>query len=141
MANPYQGDDIDPFSGVRDEETGEIIRKKEEAKEESKAEASPQSFKSAFAAARKAGDKTFMFGGKKYTTKLKEEKDEGVRARPASGSPKDNPYYGRTVSQRAASLKAKGGSIKMAKGGSVKSSASKRADGCAVRGKTRGKVL
>ena len=30
---------------------------------------------------------------------------------------------------------------KMAKGGSVKSSASKRADGCAQRGKTRGKVL
>lgn len=30
---------------------------------------------------------------------------------------------------------------KMAKGGSVKSSASKRADGCAVRGKTRGKMV
>ena len=31
----------------------------------------------------------------------------------------------------------KGGTVKMAKGGSV-SSASKRADGCAVKGKTRG---
>lgn len=33
------------------------------------------------------------------------------------------------------------GVIKKAKGGSVKSSASKRADGCAVRGKTRGKMV
>jgi hypothetical protein len=31
----------------------------------------------------------------------------------------------------------KGGTVKMAKGGSVKSSASSRADGCAIRGKTR----
>lgn len=35
----------------------------------------------------------------------------------------------------------KGGSVKKAKGGSVKSSASKRADGCAQRGKTRGKMV
>ena len=31
--------------------------------------------------------------------------------------------------------------LKMAKGGTVKSSASKRADGCAQRGKTRGKMV
>jgi hypothetical protein len=31
--------------------------------------------------------------------------------------------------------------VKKAKGGMVKSSASKRADGCAIRGKTRGKVM
>ena len=36
--------------------------------------------------------------------------------------------------------KKKGGCVKMAKGGSV-SSASKRADGCAQRGKTRGKLV
>ena len=36
----------------------------------------------------------------------------------------------------------KGGKVKkMAKGGAVKSSASKRADGCAQRGKTRGKMV
>jgi hypothetical protein len=34
----------------------------------------------------------------------------------------------------------KGGKVKKAKGGSV-SSASKRADGCAQRGKTRGKFV
>lgn len=31
--------------------------------------------------------------------------------------------------------------VKKAKGGSIKSSASKRADGCAVKGKTRGKMV
>jgi len=41
---------------------------------------------------------------------------------------------------RSATKKAKGGSIKMAKGGTV-SSASKRADGIAQRGKTRGRYL
>ena len=36
----------------------------------------------------------------------------------------------------------KGGQVKkMAKGGSVKSSASKRADGCAQRGKTKGRMV
>jgi hypothetical protein len=37
-------------------------------------------------------------------------------------------------------MMAKGGSIKAKKGGSVKSSASKRGDGCATKGKTRGKM-
>lgn len=35
----------------------------------------------------------------------------------------------------------KGGIIKMAKGGSVKSSASRRADGCATKGKTKGRMV
>lgn len=34
----------------------------------------------------------------------------------------------------------KGGTVKMAKGGSV-SSASKRADGCATKGKTKGRII
>ena len=101
-----------------------------------------KSFKEAFAEARKTGDKTFMFGGKKYTTDLKKEAAKKpasapTPARRASARPEDNPYFGRTVSQRSAALKAKGGAIKMAKGGSVKSSASKRADGIAKKGKTK----
>lgn len=40
-------------------------------------------FGKAFASARKAGDKTFMFKGKKYTTETKEEKD----ARMAKAAP------------------------------------------------------
>jgi hypothetical protein len=35
----------------------------------------------------------------------------------------------------------KGGIIKMAKGGSVKSSASSRGDGCAAKGKTKGRMV
>lgn len=35
----------------------------------------------------------------------------------------------------------KGGAVKMAKVGSVKSSASRRADGCAVKGKTKGRMV
>lgn len=138
--NPFQGDDVDPFSGVRDEETGEIKREASSASESKAETPKKQSFGQAFAAARKAGDSSFMFNGKKYTTKTKDE-EQGKRARSAASNPKDNPYYGRTVAQRAASMKAKGGSIKMATGGSVKSSASKRADGCAVKGKTRGKMV
>jgi hypothetical protein len=53
----------------------------------------------------------------------------------------DNPYYGRTVEQRAATLRAKGGTVSMKSGGSVKSSASKRADGCAMKGKTKGRMV
>jgi hypothetical protein len=35
----------------------------------------------------------------------------------------------------------KGGAIKMAKGGSVKSSASRRGDGCCAKGKTKGRMI
>lgn len=57
----------------------------------------------------------------------------------------DNPYYGRSGAQRTAALRAKGGAIKtkkMASGGMTTkmSSASKRADGIASKGKTRGKM-
>ena len=37
--------------------------------------------------------------------------------------------------------KAKGGTVKMAKGGSVRSSASRRGDGIAQRGKTKGRIV
>jgi len=55
----------------------------------------------------------------------------------------DNPYYGRSGAQRTAALRAKGGAIKakpkkMASGGM--SSASKRADGIASKGKTKCKM-
>ena len=55
----------------------------------------------------------------------------------------DNPYYGRSGAQRATALRAKGGAIKakpkkMASGGMT--SASKRADGIATKGKTKCKM-
>jgi hypothetical protein len=95
-------------------------------------------FKEAFAAARKEGDKTFEWRGKKYTTEM------------APSKPKESSFADKAKSTGFASAETKGGAAlmtrkdrkddkpmnKMAKGGSV-SSASKRADGCAVRGKTR----
>jgi len=70
MANPYQGDDVDPFSGVRDE-GGNIKRENTKASEKASDVGGPMkmaSFKEAFKEARDRGDKTFEYMGKKYTT-------------------------------------------------------------------------
>ena len=93
-------------------------------------------FKEAFAQARKDGDKKFTWHGKEYTTELaKPEKSFKEKAKSAGFS----------------SAETKGGAALMTRkdrkndkpmyksGGSV--SASRRADGCAVRGKTRGKMV
>jgi hypothetical protein len=72
-ANPYQGDDVDPFSAVRAEdgsiekgvETVPVAEPKVEV-----AEKKPQSFKEAFAENRKAGNATFEWNGKKFTTEV-----------------------------------------------------------------------
>ena len=151
MANPYQGDDVDPFSGARDEE-GNI--KREESVGEPLRMAS---FKEAFREARARGDKTFEYMGKKYTTEMAGSKkaaepktafqkraDKQTAAREAK--PKgpslmerisqgiNNPDNPRIRRERA--------EMGMKKGGSVKaSSASKRADGIAQRGKTRGRMV
>jgi hypothetical protein len=166
--NPYQGDDVDPFSGARDEEGG---IKRESPKK--------MSFGQAFAAARKAGDKTFEFKGKKYTTEMAKPKAKPAekgpdkatldridrKAKEESKGPsdaeldrmakkfdtkKDRP--GSEViaeKQEKAQPKMQGayreafGNIKKAlgfkSGGSV--SASKRADGCAKRGRTKCKMV
>lgn len=145
MANPFQGEDVDPFSGARDEE-GEIEREKPK-----------KSFGQAFAEARKAGKKTFMFNGKSYSTRTKEEPSEKTldrvdrKAKEESKGPSeadidrmvkkfDKPksklgeFGGRGKNPRPAnpSMFKKGGSV---------SSASKRADGCAVKGKTKGRMV
>ena len=134
------------------------------------AEPKKMSFKDAFAAARKGGDKTFMFNGKKYTTELASEK----KAAPAKAEAKPEAKiekpgfvrraiaalggvklpqtdYGTETDEKdekpttrpkpystAAAIQAKNMGYK--KGGMV-SSASKRADGCATKGKTRGKMV
>lgn len=75
--NPYQGDDYDFFEAARGEDGGikKEAPKAEAPKAEPKAEApKKQSFAQAFAAARKAGDKTFMFNGKSFSTKLASDK-------------------------------------------------------------------
>ena len=92
------------------------------------------SFKEAFAEARADGKKTFEWEGKKYTTEL---------AKPSLAEKAKKSGF--------TSAETKGGAALMTRkdrkndkpmyksGGSV--SASRRADGCAVRGKTRGKMV
>ena len=82
MANPFRGDDVDPFSGVRDKE-GNIKQVKEKGVTKQiglprTAKLSP--FGLAFDTARKAGSKTFEFKGKKYTTEMAKPKP---KAKPA----------------------------------------------------------
>jgi hypothetical protein len=155
--NPFQGDDVDPFSAVRDEETGETAYKgpsedeiERLEKRASKSEdTKPKNFRQAFAAARRAGDKTFMFGGKKFTTELAKpaaRKDPDADKGPSKETIErlERKAAAPKVSQARGSMKEKMRSMGVTRyksGGSVKSSASKRADGCAVRGKTRGKMV
>ena len=125
-------------------------------------------FGKAFAAARKRGDKTFEFKGKKFTTQTKEEKDREVT--PEAKKVMDTMRMDRASNFRSQARKAdvemetpeERGAMNLEgfkrakrseelesmaepptykKGGSVKSSASKRADGCAIRGKTKGRMV
>jgi hypothetical protein len=84
-------------------------------------------FKEAFAAARKEGDKSFEWRGKKYTTEM------------APSKPKE-PTKRKSLPGRAAEGKMSD-VVGAKKGGMVKSSASKRGDGIAQRGKTRGRMV
>jgi hypothetical protein len=94
-----------------------------------------ETFSDAFKRNRASGEKTFEYKGKKYTTELAGEKkaapkvekkfsaSESISAKPAKKAP--------DFMRKALGMKS---------GGSV-GSASKRADGCAVKGKTRGKMV
>lgn len=123
------------------------------------------SFGEAFKEARNRGDKTFEYMGKKYTTEMAKPK-----AAPKAEAPKPKSFAQRQEDASSKMRSARADQIsslkklftpsadnprirrerasmqdidsKMKKGGAVKvSSASKRADGCAVRGKTRGKMV
>lgn len=95
-----------------------------------------QSFKEAFASARKSGDKTFEWQGKKYTTELASEKPKAsVKTKETFSASK---AIGASPAKKAPDFMRK--AMGMKSGGSV-SSASRRADGCAVKGKTRGKMV
>lgn len=134
-----------------------------------------QSFKEAFAENRKAGNKTFEWEGKKYTTEMAGEKKATPKteaapkpaAKPAAKY--ETPYdrmnrENRETSQSRADTRAeterlakrnpspgrwKFDSSKvnpktllpLKKGGVVGSSASRRADGIATKGKTKGRML
>lgn len=142
----------------------------------------PASFKEAFAAARKAGDSSFSFGGKKFTTETagakkpsdnvlrnaadEMEKGRAVQSRLSESirddearvksnylKNRDLPTVERQrhfekmasdsdkyrAKNRGTTISGNTAVYGMKKGGVTKS-ASSRADGCAVRGKTRGKM-
>ena len=64
-----------------------------------------------------------------------------VKTTTRGGAGTDEPYYQRSVNRRDGTVVEVEELPGMKKGGKVRSSASKRADGCAVRGKTRGKMV
>jgi hypothetical protein len=106
----------------------------------------PQSFKEAFAEARDAGKANFTWNGKKYTTEMAKKSSpmrDTARETSDYGFGVTNPdeFGGSEADMSAAHDEGtrfkKGGCVKMAKGGT----ASSRADGCAQRGKTKGKVV
>jgi hypothetical protein len=75
-----------------------------ESKAEAPAKAEYKSFKEAFAAERKAGNKTFEYMGKKYTTDVAAPRKEA--AKPAAPAPKA-PLRQETMRERAESYVAK----------------------------------
>ena len=126
----------------------------------------PKTFGAAFSAARKRGDKTFEFKGKKFTTQTKEEKDrevtpEAKKVMDTTRRDRESNFRNQvrksdvameTPEERGAmnlkgfkrdkeDMSGSGEYSPFKKGGSVKSSASKRADGCAIRGKTKGRMV
>ena len=105
------------------------------------------SFGEAFKEARNRGDKTFEYMGKKFTTEM-----AGGGKKPPAG-PK-TAFQKRAAKQEAARAALAGAraarrseplgqmsDVIGAKKGGMVGSASKRADGCAQRGKTRGKMV
>lgn len=89
-------------------------------------------FKEAFAAARKEGDKKFKWHGKEYTTELAKPKASFADKAKKAGFTSAETKGGAALMTRKDKAYKAGGSV---------SSASKRGDGCAVKGKTRGKMV
>lgn len=65
----------------------------------------------------------------------------GPKTRGSYGPTSPRGQYNRSLAAPGLSLDMPDKIVKKAKGGKVKSSASKRADGCAVRGKTKGRFV
>ncbi len=172
--NPYQGDDIDPFSGARDktgatntrptfqastaDQMDERDRREMEMTKESKGmlkPAAPTSFKEAFRAARNAGDKTFMFKGKKYNTDMASDKKAAPAAAPEKKEKKGSEILAEKQEKAAPKmaksyrdmsltqgLKDVAGAFGMKKGGKIAGyKKGGKIDGCAMRGKTKGRMI
>jgi hypothetical protein len=122
--------------------------------------AKTESFKEAFAANRKAGNKTFEWKGNKYTTNLATDKkagstksDKGNYGTASNIDTSIGPSMSAKASKKSESSKTKDreksedlqkkaqralqpGQTRYKRGGSVRST-----DGCAVRGKTKGRYI
>ena len=143
MANPFQGDDEDPFSGARDEE-GSIKRapKKRIVTKEEMKKAGFDNLRDFLNAERglkrkDAGpsEATIARIDRKAKEELKGPSEADIdRMVKKFDRPSFADLKGKTMKEKMAAMR--GG---MKKGGMV--SASKRADGCAVKGKTRGKMV
>ena len=120
-------------------------------------------FNTLFRQARNRGDEFFEFEGKRYTTEMakpKAKKEDSpiskgeflemeARDKEKEVAKDSSGKYSPDIANRMAIAKQAGydresqegryGSFR--KGGTVKSSASKRADGCAVKGKTKGRMV
>ena len=94
---------------------------------ETPAMAPQKTFNQAFKEARAAGKDTFSWNGKKYTTEMAGAK------KPSAASEPERETTDYDFGTTNPSEFKRGGKVKM-------SSASKRADGCCQRGKTRGKM-
>jgi len=90
-----------------------------------------ETFGDAFKRARANGEKTFEFKGKKYTTETADDKKFSNKAKKAG-------FTSAETKGGAALMTRKDKATGMKAGGSV--SASRRGDGIAQRGKTRGKI-
>ena len=144
MANPFQGDDEDPFSGARDEE-GNIKRapKKRVVTKEEMKKAGFDNLRDFLNAERglkrkDAGpsEATIARIDRKAKEELKGPSEADIdRMVKKFDRPSFADLKGKTMKEKMATMR--GQSLK--KGGMV--SASKRADGCAVKGKTRGKMV
>ena len=104
------------------------------------------SFGEAFKEARGRGDKTFEYMGKKYTTEMAGEKKAPAGPKTAfqKRAAKQTAAREARAGARAARMDTPLGQMSDvigAKKGGMIGSASKRADGCAQRGKTRGKMV
>lgn len=88
-----------------------------------------KTFKQAFREARDAGKETFTWNGKKYTTEMEGEKKRA--SEPETKAERETSEYDFGTTNPS----------EFKRGGSVNSSVSKRADGCCIKGKTRGKVM
>ena len=106
-------------------------------------------FGKAFRAARDAGEKEFTFNGAKYNTRYAEEESpkkmsmaaQGLTSKGEQAPLRNIPELSSTPEDRVSTKESLSlGEEVMKRGGKVKSSASKRADGIAQRGHTKGKM-